>query len=142
MDKEACGSMPQIMESPAASRKNFHFSPATTHTPFPLIAVGGDGCISVAANEAPKQFSQLIHACLKGNWKKRSNSTHASSLDEYQFHRIQSNSVKTALAMMGMIEESFRLRCARLPKRIVKNQVHSGRSEVDRIRRVSCFGSK
>jgi len=62
MDKEACGSMPQIMEIARSKPKEFSLLPATTHTPLPLIAVGGDGCISVAANEAPKQFSQLIHA--------------------------------------------------------------------------------
>jgi len=59
------------------------------------------------------------------------------------FHRIQSDSVKTALAMMGMIEESFRLpMCPASEKNREKIKSILADLEVDRIRRVSCFGSK
>jgi len=34
----------------------------------PLIAVGGVGLISVAANEAPGQMSALTRACLENKW--------------------------------------------------------------------------
>jgi len=75
-----------------------------------MIALGCDGCISVVSNEVPKEYSDLIRLCLKGNW------TEALML-QYQLlplmniNFIESSPipVKTALAMMGMIEEVFRL---------------------------------
>jgi len=47
---------------------------------------------------------------------------HNTLLPLMNINFIESNPipVKTALAMMGMIEESFRLPMCRLPKRIVK----------------------
>jgi 4-hydroxy-tetrahydrodipicolinate synthase len=110
MDKEACGSMTQIMEIARSKPKDFSLLSGDDAYAFPLIAVGGDGCISVVANEVPKQFSQLIHSCLKGNWKKALE-LHNTLLPLMNINFIESNPipVKTALAMMGMIEESFRL---------------------------------
>jgi 4-hydroxy-tetrahydrodipicolinate synthase len=110
MDKEACGSMPQIMEITRNKPDNFSVLSGDDAYALPLIAVGGDGCISVVANEVPKEFSQLIHCCLKGKWKKALE-IHNTLLPLMNINFVESNPipVKTALAMMGMIEESFRL---------------------------------
>lgn len=108
--KEASGNLQQIME--IARNKPDHFSLLSGDDAFafPLIALGGDGCISVVANEVPKEFSQLIQYCLKGKWEK-ARELHYKLLPLMNVNFIESNPipVKTALAMMGLIEESFRL---------------------------------
>ncbi|MEX0602732.1 MAG: dihydrodipicolinate synthase family protein [Bacteroidota bacterium] len=108
--KEASGSMPQIME--IARNKPAHFSLLSGDDAFtlPLMAVGGDGCISVVANETPRMFSDLVQACLKGNWEK-ARKLHSALLPLMNINFVESNPipVKAALAMMGMIEEVYRL---------------------------------
>jgi 4-hydroxy-tetrahydrodipicolinate synthase len=76
----------------------------------PLMALGGDGCISVVANEIPKEFSDLVRHCLKGRWEKAL-SLHNKLLPLMNANFIEANPipVKAALAMMGMIEENYRL---------------------------------
>jgi 4-hydroxy-tetrahydrodipicolinate synthase len=110
MDKEACGNMAQIMEIARSKPKDFSLLSGDDAFAFPLIAVGGDGCISVVANEVPKEFSSLISFCLKGKWKKALD-LHNRLLPLMNINFIESNPipVKTALAMMGIMEESFRL---------------------------------
>jgi 4-hydroxy-tetrahydrodipicolinate synthase len=110
MVKEASGNMAQIME--IARHKPKHFSLVSGDDAFtlPLMSVGGDGCISVVANEVPREFSELVRLCLAGRWEKALQ-VHNSLLDLMNVNFIESNPipVKTALAMMGKIEEVFRL---------------------------------
>jgi len=76
----------------------------------PMMAVGAVGVISVASNVAPKAVADLVHHALAGRW------TEARDL-HLRYYRLFSDlfidtnpiPVKTALAMMGRIEESFRL---------------------------------
>jgi 4-hydroxy-tetrahydrodipicolinate synthase len=110
MVKEASGNMAQIME--IARNKPAHFSLLSGDDAFtlPLMALGGDGCISVVANEVPKEFSGMVRACLRGKWD-RALELHNTLLPLMNANFIESNPipVKTALAMMGVIQESFRL---------------------------------
>jgi 4-hydroxy-tetrahydrodipicolinate synthase len=110
MVKEASGNMAQIME--IARHKPKHFSLVSGDDAFtlPLMSVGGDGCISVVANEVPREFSELVRLCLAGKWEKALH-VHNRLLDLMNVNFIESNPipVKTALAMMGKIEEVFRL---------------------------------
>jgi 4-hydroxy-tetrahydrodipicolinate synthase len=110
MVKEASGNMAQIME--IARHKPKHFSLVSGDDAFtlPLMSVGGDGCISVVANEVPREFSELVRLCLAGKWEKVLH-VHNRLLDLMNVNFIESNPipVKTALAMMGKIEEVFRL---------------------------------
>ena len=110
MDKEACGSMGQIMEIARNKPKDFSLLSGDDAFALPLMAVGGDGCISVVANEVPKDFSSMISFALKGRWQKAL-ALHNKLLPLMNANFIESNPipVKTALAMMGMIHESFRL---------------------------------
>jgi 4-hydroxy-tetrahydrodipicolinate synthase len=76
----------------------------------PLIASGGHGCISVVCNEIPKEFSDMVHLALDGNFKE-ARSLHYKYLELMDINFIESNPipVKTALSLMGVIEEGFRL---------------------------------
>jgi 4-hydroxy-tetrahydrodipicolinate synthase len=110
MVKEASGNMAQIME--IARNKPARFSLLSGDDAFtlPLMVLGGDGCISVVANEVPKEFSGMVRACLRGKWD-RALELHNTLLPLMNANFIESNPipVKTALAMMGVIQESFRL---------------------------------
>jgi 4-hydroxy-tetrahydrodipicolinate synthase len=110
MVKEASGNMGQLME--IARHKPEHFSLLSGDDAFtlPLMSVGGDGCISVVANEVPAEFSKMVRLCLKGKWE-QARELHNRLLDLMNVNFVESNPipVKTALAMMGMIEEVFRL---------------------------------
>lgn len=112
--KEASGSLPQMMEIINEVAKNgpkkFTVLSGDDALALPLIALGGHGCISVVCNEAPKLFSDMIHFALAGNMKE-ARELHYSLLDLMNINFIESNPipVKTALSLMGFIEESLRL---------------------------------
>jgi 4-hydroxy-tetrahydrodipicolinate synthase len=76
----------------------------------PLIALGGDGLISVASNEAPEFMSRLVDLALDGKWDEaRELHYRLLPLMEVNFIESSPGPVKAALAMMGLIEENFRL---------------------------------
>ena len=77
---------------------------------FPMIAVGAKGVISVASNVAPGLVSKMINAALAGDM------ANAATLHKRLYHLfrdlfIDTNPipVKCALALMGRIEEVYRL---------------------------------
>jgi 4-hydroxy-tetrahydrodipicolinate synthase len=75
-----------------------------------MIALGAEGLISVAANEAPDMMSQLNEHALAGNWDE-ARALHYKLLPLMEANFIESSPgpVKAALAMMGMLEEKLRL---------------------------------
>jgi len=77
---------------------------------FPMIAVGGQGVISVASNVAPARVGAMVNAALEGDYA-RAREEHYALWDLFKGLFIETNPipVKTALAMMGKIEEVFRL---------------------------------
>ena len=108
--KEASGNIGQIME--IARNRPAHLSLLSGDDAFtlPVMSVGGDGCISVVANETPRAFSDMVRACLANNWKK-ARALHEKLLPLMNGNFLESNPipVKAALAMMGMVEEVYRL---------------------------------
>jgi len=108
--KEASGSMAQIMEIARNKPDRFSLLSGDDAFSLPLMAVGGDGCISVVANEVPKEFSEMVRSCLKGDWSK-ARLLHNKLLPLMNANFLESNPipVKAALAMMGMINEVYRL---------------------------------
>jgi len=112
--KEASGSIIQMMEiiKLAATEGPEDFSVLSGDDAFtlPLIAAGGQGCISVVCNEVPSQFSEMVHAALAGDWDK-AKTLHYQLWDLMNINFIESNPipVKTALSLMGKIELGLRL---------------------------------
>jgi 4-hydroxy-tetrahydrodipicolinate synthase len=108
--KEASGHIGQIMEIARKKPMGFSLLSGDDAITLPLMSIGGDGCISVVANEVPKEFSELVRCCLNNRWNKAL-TLHNKLLDLMNVNFIESNPipVKAALAMMGMIEESYRL---------------------------------
>lgn len=108
--KEASGQIGQIMDIIKGAPKNFSVLSGDDAITFPVMALGGDGVISVVSNEIPKEMSMLCRALLEGNIKK-ARKLHFEWLDLMNINFIESNPqpVKTALFMMGKIKEVFRL---------------------------------
>jgi 4-hydroxy-tetrahydrodipicolinate synthase len=110
MVKEASGHMTQIMEIARNMPKDFSLLSGDDSLAYSIIGLGGDGCISVVANEIPKEYSHLLRLCMKGNWTEALQ-LHFRLLPLMNINFIESSPtpVKTALAMMGMMEETLRL---------------------------------
>ena len=77
---------------------------------FPLMALGGVGVISVASNEIPGPMTRLVRLLREGRYDE-ARKLNAELLPLMQANFIETSPipVKAALAMMGMIEEVYRL---------------------------------
>ena len=108
--KEASGNILQIAEVFHHVPEQFLVFSGDDAITLPVISLGGVGIISVASNEIPKEMSDLTNAALKGDWQK-ARAIHRKFLPLMQANFIESNPmpVKAVLAMMGRIEEVYRL---------------------------------
>lgn len=108
--KEASGNMSQIMNILRDRPADFLVLSGDDALSLPLIALGCDGTISVVVNEVPDLFNQMITSALEGYWN-RARELHQRLLPLMEANFIESNPipVKTAMAMMGLIEANFRL---------------------------------
>jgi len=66
--KEASGNLSQIMEILRSRPENFRVISGDDALTLAMIALGAEGLISVASNEAPALMSQLNELALAGNW--------------------------------------------------------------------------
>jgi 4-hydroxy-tetrahydrodipicolinate synthase len=108
--KEASGNLSQMMEIVRERPENFLVLSGDDALTLPLMAVGGDGLISVASNEAPGLMSQMVNAALDGDWTSaRELHYRLLPLMEANFIESSPGPVKAALTLMGLIEENFRL---------------------------------
>lgn len=108
--KEASGNIGQIAEVCAAVPEDFLVFSGDDAITLPVIALGGVGVISVASNEIPKEMAKLTRSALDDDWKTARN-LQRKYLALMQANFIESNPmpVKCVLAMMGRIEENYRL---------------------------------
>src|SRR5882724_6804340 len=108
--KEASGNLSQIMEILRERPANFRVLSGDDAVTLPLIALGGDGIVSVASNEIPDLMSRLTELALAGNWAE-ARALHYRILPLMEINFIESSPgpVKAAMAMMGLLEENFRL---------------------------------
>jgi 4-hydroxy-tetrahydrodipicolinate synthase len=108
--KEASENIGQISE--LLEERPDHFSVLTGEDSLilPFMAMGGDGAISVAANQIPSQIKQLIEAVRRGDLEEaRSINRRYRKLLKLNFIESNPVPVKYALSRMGMIEENYRL---------------------------------
>ncbi len=108
--KEASANLIQVMEIIKNRPEGFKVLSGDDQLAMHLIASGGDGVISVVANQVPGDFSSLIKAALAGNFE-QARKLQYKLLDLMNLNFIESSPipVKTSLAMAGKIEEVFRL---------------------------------
>jgi len=107
--KEASGSIPQIMDVISRRPEGFTVLSGDDNITLPVIALGGDGVISVASNIAPKQVSEMVNDALKGSWSEgRRQHYHLLPFFKALFLETNPIPIKTALAMKGVLQEVFR----------------------------------
>ena len=108
--KEASGSIAQMMELIADKPKDFDVLSGDDNLTFPLMALGGKGVISVASNIIPGRMRELTHAALAGDWE-RARRLHYELLPLFKVIFVETNPIpiKSAMAMKGMLKESYRL---------------------------------
>ena len=106
--KEAGGSVDRV--SQIVTRCNLEVLSGDDSLTLPMMSVGGVGVISVASNVAPKAVADMVHAALRGDFV-------AARTLHQQYYRLFTDlfvdtnpiPVKAAMAMMGLIEEVYRL---------------------------------
>ena len=108
--KEASGSITQIAEVLNAVPETFLVFSGDDAVTLPVIALGGVGIISVASNEIPAEMATMTRAARENDWA-TARALHRKYLALMQANFIESNPlpVKAVLAMMGRIEEVYRL---------------------------------
>ncbi|HEU4836650.1 MAG TPA: 4-hydroxy-tetrahydrodipicolinate synthase [Pyrinomonadaceae bacterium] len=108
--KEASGNLSQIMEILRGRPEGFRVISGDDSLTLALIALGGDGLISVASNQAPGMMSRLNDLALAGQWDEaRALHYRLLPLMEGNFIESSPGPVKAGLALMGLIEENLRL---------------------------------
>jgi 4-hydroxy-tetrahydrodipicolinate synthase len=108
--KEASGDIEQIMTIIRERPDGFLVLSGDDAMTLPVLALGGDGVVSVVANEAPDLMSELVRAALAGDLE-RARQRHYELLPLMQANFVETNPipVKSALEMMGRGAAHFRL---------------------------------
>lgn len=108
--KDATGDLKQVSDVIEFSRDGFIVLSGDDFTTLPLMSVGGHGVISVVSNIVPKEVSDMIKLFNSGKVEEaRRLHYRLEPLNRAMFIETNPVPVKTALALMGMIEEEFRL---------------------------------
>jgi 4-hydroxy-tetrahydrodipicolinate synthase len=108
--KEASGDISQIMDLIMRKPKDFSLLSGDDNLVFPIMALGGDGVISVASNLVPDRMTAFVEHALQGRWE-QARTAHYALLPLFKVIFIETNPIpiKAALAMKGMLEETYRL---------------------------------
>jgi len=117
--KEAAGSVDRV--SQIRTRCDLTVLSGDDSLTLPMMSVGGSGVISVASNVAPQAVSDMVRHALAGRWSE----ARAMHLKYYPlfadlFMDTNPIPVKTALAMMGRIEDTYRLPLCELSEGLKK----------------------
>ena len=105
--KEACGSIEQVCA--ILSKCDITVLSGDDSLTFPMLAVGGKGVISVAANIIPKEMAEIVSLFEKGEIEK-SRELHYKYWDIFKDLFIETNPipVKAAMDMMGLLKFDVR----------------------------------
>ena len=108
--KEASGNLGQVMAILGGRPAGFSVLSGEDDLTLAMICLGGDGVISVVSNEVPGPMSDMVRAALAGDLE-AARSEHFRLLDLMNANFIESNPIpaKAAMAMMGLLEENYRL---------------------------------
>ena len=108
--KESSGNLQQIAELIHVVPPSFTVLAGDDVMALPVIALGGAGLVSVASNEIPSEMARLVTAAIDGDWAT------ARALNRRYFRLLTANfwdsspgPVKCVMAMMGRLQENFRL---------------------------------
>lgn len=108
--KEASGNFDQLNQIMRDKPEDFLMISGDDPISLPMIALGGVGVISVVGNALPRQFSDMIRLCLKGDFKAAQHG-HLSLIEFTRMMFVEGSpaGVKTALKALGICGDKVRL---------------------------------
>jgi 4-hydroxy-tetrahydrodipicolinate synthase len=108
--KEASANLEQVMTIVRDRPAGFSILSGDDSWTYTLLALGGDGVISVASNEVPGEMARLCSLARAGAWAE-ARALHERLLELMRANFLSPNPVpvKAALAEMGLIEDVLRL---------------------------------
>lgn len=108
--KEASGNMEQIMTVIRDRPKHFMVISGDDAITLPLISAGADGVISVVGNALPKEFSDMVHHAMNGEYAE-ARVLHYKLLELIQLLFAEGNpaGVKEVLSHLDICENYLRL---------------------------------
>lgn len=117
--KEASGNMAQCMDILANKPQGFTVVSGEDALVLPMIALGAQGVISVAANAYPNIMSELVTHSLKSNMKK-ARAVHEKLLpfSNAIFDEGNPTGIKAALEIMGICQNNLRLPLVKSSKQL------------------------
>jgi 4-hydroxy-tetrahydrodipicolinate synthase len=108
--KEASGNMAQICEIRRAVPEPFLVLSGDDALTLPVMAIGGNGIISVASNGLPAEMARMVELAERGDWA-GARRLHAALMPFMSVNFVEANPIpiKAAMAMLGLLEEHYRL---------------------------------
>ena len=108
--KEASGNVTQMCEICRAVPDDFLVLSGDDALTLPVMSVGGHGIVSVVSNEVPAEMSRMVELAETGDFA-GARRLHRELMPLMQINFVESSPipVKAAMAMMGLLEEVYRL---------------------------------
>ena len=119
--KEASGNLDQIATIIKHRPKDFMVISGDDALTLPILALGGDGVISVVGNALPEEFAALVHAALKGDMvTARKEHYKLLELMTALFMEGSPGGIKEALFNLGLCGRQLRLPLANVSEATAK----------------------
>jgi 4-hydroxy-tetrahydrodipicolinate synthase len=108
--KEASGNVTQMCEICRAVPEDFLVLSGDDALTLPVMSVGGHGIVSVVSNEVPAEMSRMVELAEAGDFA-GARRLHRELMPLMQINFVESSPipVKAAMAMMGLLDEVYRL---------------------------------
>lgn len=107
--KEASGELSQVGTLLRDRPEGFLVISGDDELTFPILSMGGDGVISVVANEVPERFGRMVHLALEGRYEE-ARELHFRLLELVRANFVATNPipVKAGLAALGRMSDRVR----------------------------------
>jgi len=126
--KEASKNFEQCVSIIKNKPENFILISGDDNSTLPLMAFGASGVISVTANAFPKEFSEMVHLCKKGDYKSaRKIHFQLTDFTSSLFMEGSPCGIKAAMEIMGLCQNYLRLPnvpVSRTTYNVIKNAIN------------------
>ena len=108
--KEASGNMGQICEVCRSVPQDFVVLSGDDSLTLPVMSIGGHGIVSVASNGAPAEMAKMVEFAESGDFA-AARRIHQMMMPFMTVNFVEANPIpiKAAMAMMGLLDERYRL---------------------------------
>lgn len=108
--KESSGDLNQVMKIIRGKPENFVLISGDDMLTIPIIAVGGNGVISVLANAFPGQCSEIVNNAIKSNYKSaREGQFRFMELIDLLFTEGNPSGIKAMMSVLNLCQNTLRL---------------------------------